>query len=119
MRTGSEPVTARSALRLRFWLSAWGMVWAVFGTVVFALLGRTGWAVACGVLFLVVAVDMSLVLRHLRQGPHWQPGRDVPPYEPDHGGRGPVGPARGGPERDGRKPEEWGREGPEQGGRDR
>lgn len=85
MRTGSEPVTARSALRLRFWLSAWGMVWAVFGTVVFVLAGRPGWAVACAVLLLVVAADMTMVLRHLRQGPHWQPGRDIPPYEPDHG----------------------------------
>ena len=32
MRTGSEPATARSALRARFWLSVWGLVWAVFGT---------------------------------------------------------------------------------------
>ncbi|MFC9732142.1 DUF6343 family protein [Streptomyces roseolus] len=85
MRTGSEPATARSALRLRFWLSAWGMVWAVFGTVAFVLVGRPGWAIACGVLLLVVAADLTMVLRHLRQGPHWQPGRDVPPYEPDHG----------------------------------
>ncbi|MFJ6407256.1 DUF6343 family protein [Streptomyces hydrogenans] len=101
MRTGSEPATARSALRLRFWLSAWGMVWAVFGTVVFVLVGRPGWAVACGVLFLVVAVDMSMVLRHLRQGPHWQPGRDIPPYEPDHGNRAPRG--RGARDPDGRE----------------
>ncbi|WP_240981392.1 MULTISPECIES: DUF6343 family protein [unclassified Streptomyces] len=93
MRTGSEPVTARSALRLRFWLSAWGMVWAVFGTVVFVLVGRPGWAVACGVLLLVVAADMTMVLRHLRQGPHWQPGRDIPPYEPDHGDGRPRAPA--------------------------
>ncbi|MGW6537225.1 DUF6343 family protein [Streptomyces sp. NPDC055051] len=85
MRTGSEPATARSALRLRFWLSAWGMVWAVFGTVAFVLVGRPGWAVACGVLLVIVAADMTAVLRRLRQGPHWQPGRDVPPYEPDHG----------------------------------
>lgn len=28
MRTGSEPTTARSPLRLRFWLSLWGLVWA-------------------------------------------------------------------------------------------
>ncbi|MER6654071.1 DUF6343 family protein, partial [Streptomyces sp. NPDC000971] len=25
-------------------------------------------------------------VRHLRQGPRYQPGRDVPPYEPDRGG---------------------------------
>ncbi|MDT9694577.1 DUF6343 family protein [Streptomyces sp. P17] len=82
MRTGSEPTTARSALRTRFWLSVWGLVWAVFGTVAFALAGRTGWAVACGVLALVVAVDMFFIVRHIRQGPHYQPGRDVPPYNP-------------------------------------
>ncbi|MGI5510736.1 DUF6343 family protein [Streptomyces sp. CA-106131] len=82
MRTGSEPTTARSALRARFWLSVWGLVWATFGTVVFALLGRPGWAAACGVLWLIVTVDMAVILRHIHLGPHWQPGRDVPPYPP-------------------------------------
>ncbi|MER5884372.1 DUF6343 family protein [Streptomyces sp. NPDC001941] len=82
MRTGSEPVTARSALRLRFWLALWGLLWAVAGTVAFALAGRTGWAVACGVLLVVTAVDLCVVARHVRRGPHYQPGRDVPPYEP-------------------------------------
>ncbi|MFH9428991.1 DUF6343 family protein [Streptomyces sp. NPDC017615] len=82
MRTGSEPTTARSALRARLWLSVWGFAWTVFGTVAFALTGRTGWAIACAVLWLVVTTDLVLVLRHLRQGPHYQPGRDVPPYEP-------------------------------------
>ncbi|MGW0915022.1 DUF6343 family protein [Streptomyces sp. NPDC002784] len=82
MRTGSEPRTARSALRTRFWLSVWGLVWAVFGTAAFAVAGRTGWAVACGVLALVVTVDLFLVVRHIRQGPHYQPGPDVPPYHP-------------------------------------
>ena len=82
MRTGSEPTTARSPLRTRFWLSVWGLVWAVFGTVAFALAGRTGWAVACGVLALIVAVDMTFFVRHIRQGPHYQPGPDIPPYNP-------------------------------------
>ncbi|MEV7137820.1 DUF6343 family protein [Streptomyces tauricus] len=85
MRTGSEPTTARSALRARLWLSVWGFVWAIAGTAVFALVGRTGWAVACGVLWLIVTVDLAMVLRHLRQGPHYQPGPDIPPYlPPDH-----------------------------------
>ncbi|SDN89508.1 hypothetical protein SAMN04487981_107198 [Streptomyces sp. cf386] len=82
MRTGSEPTTARSALRARFWLCVWGGVWAIFGTVAFALVGRPGWAVACGVLWLVITIDMAMVLRHIRQGPHYQPGRDIPPYRP-------------------------------------
>ncbi|MFI7411625.1 DUF6343 family protein [Streptomyces sp. NPDC049627] len=82
MRTGSEPMTARSALRARFWLCVWGVAWAIFGTVAFTLAGRPGWAVACGVLWLVITVDMAMVLRHIRQGPHYQPGRDIPPYRP-------------------------------------
>ncbi|MER5203143.1 DUF6343 family protein [Streptomyces sp. NPDC002825] len=85
MRSGNEPVNARSALRLRFWLSMWGLLWAAFGTTVFSLLERPGWAAACGVLFLVAAVDLMVVLHHIHQGPHWQPGRGIPPYEPDHG----------------------------------
>jgi hypothetical protein len=83
MRTGSEPATARSALRA----SVWGLAWTTFGTVVFALLGRPGWAAACGALWLVATVDMTMIVRHIRQGPHWQPGRDVPPYLPPEGRR--------------------------------
>ncbi|MCX5523408.1 DUF6343 family protein [Streptomyces bobili] len=82
MRTGSEPVTARSALRMRLWLSVWGLLWAIFGTVAFTLVGRPGWAVACGVLWLVVTVDLSMILKHLREGPHYQPGPGIPPYRP-------------------------------------
>ncbi|MFC4499152.1 MULTISPECIES: DUF6343 family protein [Streptomyces] len=82
MRTGSEPTTARSALRMRLWLSVWGLVWAVFGTAAFALAGRPGWAAACGVLWLVVTVDLTRIVKHIRQGPHYQPGRDIPPYRP-------------------------------------
>ncbi|MFD3308349.1 DUF6343 family protein [Streptomyces sp. NPDC058694] len=82
MRTGSEPSTARSVLRARLWLSVWGLIWAIVGTVAFLLAGRPGWAIACGVLWLIVTVDLSMVLRHIRQGPHYQPGPDIPPYQP-------------------------------------
>ncbi|MEU9367820.1 DUF6343 family protein [Streptomyces avermitilis] len=82
MRTGSEPTTARSALRLRLWLSVWGLIWAIAGTAAFALTGRPGWAAACGVLWLIVTADLTMILRHIHQGSHWQPGRDVPPYRP-------------------------------------
>jgi hypothetical protein len=70
---------------MRFWLGVWGLLWTAGGTIAFAMVGRAGWAVACGVLFAVVAVDLFLVVRHIRQGPHYQPGRDVPPYDPDRG----------------------------------
>ncbi|MEU8775355.1 DUF6343 family protein [Streptomyces sp. NPDC048606] len=82
MRTGSEPVTARSPLRLRFWLSLWGMIWAAAGAAVFSVVGRVGWAAACAALVVLTAVDLVVVLRHIHQGPHYQPGRDVPPYDP-------------------------------------
>ncbi|WP_327346499.1 DUF6343 family protein [Streptomyces europaeiscabiei] len=82
MRTGSEPTTARSPLRMRLWLSVWGLIWAIAGTVAFALVGRPGWAIACGVLWLITTVDLAVILRHIRQGPHYQPGRDIPPYQP-------------------------------------
>jgi hypothetical protein len=82
MRTGSEPVTARSSLRLRLAFSMWGLVWAAFGTVAFAIVGREGWALACGILLLVIAANIMVVIRRIRQGPHSQPGRDVPPYQP-------------------------------------
>ncbi|MFI1967616.1 hypothetical protein BLA24_01485 [Streptomyces cinnamoneus] len=81
MRTGNEPMTARSPLRLRCGLAAFGLVWTIAGTVLFALAGQPGWAIACGVLVAVTVVDLTLIIRHIRQGPHYQPGRDVPPYE--------------------------------------
>ncbi|WP_432074733.1 DUF6343 family protein [Streptomyces wuyuanensis] len=85
MRTGNEPVTARSPLRMRFWLSVWGLLWAVAGTALFALAARPEWAIACGVLSLVVMTDLMIVVHRLHQGPHYQPGPGIPPYEPDRG----------------------------------
>lgn len=85
MRTGSEPSTARSPLRMRLWLSLWGVAWAVFGLVAFVVTERVGWATACGLLLAVSLTDFCVVVHRIRQGPHFQPGRDVPPYEPDRG----------------------------------
>ncbi|MFG2623536.1 DUF6343 family protein [Streptomyces sp. NPDC048473] len=87
MRTGNEPTTARSPLRLRLCLSLWGLAWAVFGLTAFTLTDRPGWAAACGLLLLLVLVDIAVIVHHIHQGPHYQPGRNIPPYEPDHGGR--------------------------------
>ncbi|WP_329194359.1 MULTISPECIES: DUF6343 family protein [unclassified Streptomyces] len=84
MRTGNEPVTARSPLRLRLWLSLWGLIWAAGGAALFSLGERPGWAAACAVVAVLAAVDSLVVVHHIRQGPHYQPGRDVPPYEPPH-----------------------------------
>lgn len=87
MRTGSEPMSARSPLRLRLWLSLWGLAWTVFGLTVFTLAGRPGWAAACGVLIVLVLVDLAVIVHHIHQGPAYQPGRIVLPYGKNHGGR--------------------------------
>ncbi|MFF7496629.1 DUF6343 family protein [Streptomyces rubiginosohelvolus] len=95
MRTGSEPATARSPLRMRLWLSLWGTAWALFGLVAFAMNGRPGWAAACAVVLLLAVVDLCVITYRMRQGPHYQPGRDVPPYEADHGDGRPHGQSPG------------------------
>ncbi|WP_448317758.1 DUF6343 family protein [Streptomyces sp. CO7] len=79
-RSGDEPRHARSALRLRLWLSLWGVAASVFGIAVFAFTGHPRWALLCGAALLVVLFDLVVVVRHIRQGPHFQPGPDVPPY---------------------------------------
>ncbi|MEU7159703.1 DUF6343 family protein [Streptomyces chrestomyceticus] len=95
MRTGNEPLQARSPLRMRRGFALWGMFWAAAGTVAFVLAGRPGWAAACAVVTALAATDLAMVIRRIRQGPHYQPGKDVPPYEPDHGSG--TGPPRPGP----------------------
>ncbi|MFE6777321.1 DUF6343 family protein [Streptomyces sp. NPDC057702] len=84
-RTGDEPLHARSPLRLRLGLALWGLVWSLAGAIAFAVAGRPGWAAACAAVAAVTLLDIGFVVRHLRQGPHYQPARDVPPYEPVSG----------------------------------
>ncbi|WP_338399759.1 DUF6343 family protein [Streptomyces rimosus] len=84
MRTGSEALQARSPLKMRRGLALWGMVWAAAGTVAFSVAGRPGWAAACAVVAVLAAIDLTIVVRHIHQGAHYQPGKDVPPYEPVH-----------------------------------
>ncbi|ANZ19336.1 DUF6343 family protein [Streptomyces noursei] len=85
MRSGDEPLHARSPLRIRCGLALWGLLWAVAGTVAFVMAGRPQWAAACAALAAIAAADLVMVIRHIRQGPHYQPGRNIPPYEPDRG----------------------------------
>ncbi|MFN8075160.1 MAG: DUF6343 family protein [Kineosporiaceae bacterium] len=82
MRSGDEPAHARSPLRLRLTLAAIGFVTSV---------GGAWWCVGhglgpVGVAFALVAalalVDGGVIVDRIRRGPHWQPGRDVPPYRP-------------------------------------
>ncbi|MBJ6642477.1 hypothetical protein H4N48_03270 [Streptomyces sp. BSE7-9] len=79
-RTGTEPVTARSALRLRLLLASVFLPIFVAGTVLFAVWAAgadegdspgsgplTFLAVVCGVLVLTAALDLGVVLRRLRR----------------------------------------------------
>jgi len=82
VRTGNEPSHARSALRLRLTLTVFGLACAVTGVVLFASRHSTGWMIGFIVLALVTIVDLGRVVRHIRQGPHYQPGASTPPYRP-------------------------------------
>ncbi|MEV6103391.1 DUF6343 family protein [Streptomyces sp. NPDC051940] len=81
-RTGDEPIHARSPLRMRFWLALWGTALMTLLTVGFAATERPGWAAVTAALAAVTVVDLFVIRRHIRQGPHFQPGPDVPPYRP-------------------------------------
>ncbi|MEU9114004.1 DUF6343 family protein [Streptomyces sp. NPDC048483] len=85
MRTGNEPLQARSPLKIRCGLAFWGLLWAIAGAVAFILAGRPEWAAACAAVALLAATDLVVVIWHIHQGPHYQPGKDIPPYEPDRG----------------------------------
>jgi Family of unknown function (DUF6343)/Protein of unknown function (DUF3099) len=82
IRSGDEPSHARSPLRLRLWLTVVGIANAVAGVILFALLGSVPLVIAFAVLGVVALINFAIVVRHLRQGAHYQPGRAVPPYRP-------------------------------------
>jgi hypothetical protein len=70
---GSEPVTARSPLRLRAVMSAVALVAGVVAAVLFALVanrdGSTGFWVAtaiCAVLALIALTDLAVITRRFR-----------------------------------------------------
>ena len=82
VRTGDEPAHARSPLGLRLALTITGTVlWAVAAAVMLA----SGMPVP-GEIFAVIAVlsalNAAFVVHRIRQGPHWQPGGNTPPYRP-------------------------------------
>jgi hypothetical protein len=81
-RSGDEPAHARSPLGLRLGLATFGLVCGIVGVLLFA--GTEEWPVVglFAVVGVVAAVDAGVVIKRIRQGPHWQPGPDVPPYRP-------------------------------------
>lgn len=103
-RTGYEPAQARSPLRMRLALAVCGVVWGAAAAAGFAVYHQPGWAAVCAVIAAVALLDALLVIRHIRQGPHYQPGRSIPPYRPVD-----SGPERG---RDADRPAAHGRRGP-------
>jgi hypothetical protein len=82
IRSGDEPVHARSPLRLRLALALIGLANGVAGVVLFALLGSAPLTWAFGALCVVALANTAVVARHIRQGPHYQPGPGIPPYRP-------------------------------------
>jgi hypothetical protein len=82
VRTGDEPAHARSPLGLRLALTIAGTVlWAIAAIVMFASGMPAPGAVFVGIAVLS-ALNAAFVVHRMRQGPHWQPGRAVPPYRP-------------------------------------
>jgi hypothetical protein len=81
-RSGSEPARARSALRMRLSLAVFGAVCALAGVIIFALIGNVGWLAAFAALGAAATVNTAVVIRRIRQGPRFQPGRDTPILPP-------------------------------------
>ena len=82
VRTGDEPAHARSPLGLRLALTITGTVlWAVAAAVMLAS-GMPVPGEIFAVIALLSALNAAFVVHRIRQGPHWQPGRDTPPYRP-------------------------------------
>ena len=82
-RTGDEPTHARSPLRARLLLAFVGLANGLLGIGIFGFWLRTlPFLAIFAALTLIAVVNIVVVLKRIRQGPHFQPGRDVPPYHP-------------------------------------
>jgi hypothetical protein len=82
-RTGDEPSHARSPLRMRLVLAFVGLANGLLGVGIFGFWLRTLPFLAVFAAITVIAlVNIVVVIVRIRQGAHYQPGRDVPPYRP-------------------------------------
>ena len=82
VRSGDEPDHARSPQGLRLGVAVAGLLVSL-GVGALFLRDRVGWGIAlCAAGAVASLVDGGLAVRRIRQGPHFQPGRDVPPYRP-------------------------------------
>jgi hypothetical protein len=82
MRSGDEPGHARSPLRLRLALAAFGFVAALVAAVVVDRVAPRAVVLGFVAVAVLAAVDLVVVSRQLRRGAHYQPGPQVPPYRP-------------------------------------
>lgn len=83
VRSGDEPMHARSPLRLRLILAALGLACAIAGVVLFALLGSPRFVALFAVIGAITVVDIAIIVRHMREGEGFQPGPEVRPHRPD------------------------------------
>jgi Family of unknown function (DUF6343) len=81
-RSGDEPMHARSPLRLRLGLAGFGLVSAIAGIVVFAIVNVPALVGVFAALAVLAVADAAIVLRHIHAGADYQPGPEVPPYRP-------------------------------------
>ena len=82
-RTGDEPSHARSPLRMRLVLACLGLANGLLGVGIFGFWLRTlPFLVVFAAHTLISLVNIGVVIVRIRQGAHFQPGRDVPPYHP-------------------------------------
>ena len=82
-RTGDEPTHARSPLRMRLALACGGLANGLLGVGIFGFWLRSlPFLVFFAGLALLALGNIVVVLVRIRQGAHYQPGRDVPPYHP-------------------------------------
>lgn len=83
VRSGDEPLHARSPLRLRMILALTGLANGIAGILVFLLLLPSLPLVGLfAVVFVGSLVNIAVVAHRIRQGPHYQPGPGIPPYRP-------------------------------------
>jgi hypothetical protein len=82
-RTGDEPMHARSPLRMRLVLALTGLGNGLLGVGIFGFWLRSlPFAAFFGAVTVIAIGNIAVVAHRIRQGPHFQPGPDIPPYHP-------------------------------------
>jgi hypothetical protein len=72
-------MTARSPLRLRLALASFGVVISAGAAAAAGVSGQVPLAILFAVIAAAACVNVAVVIMRIRQGPRYQPGRDVPP----------------------------------------